>query len=353
MRILLLCRYGKLGASSRYRSYQYLPLLQKNGIEVTSIPLLDDAYLQAKYNHQPTSPLKIAGAYTKRLISLLQAKNYDLVWIEYELFPSLPAWFEIILSQKVPYIVDYDDAMFHRYDRHPNPIIKKLLGNKIDQVMASAALVTVGNTYLAQRAIESGAKRVEILPTVIDLDRYPPPPTYSERALTIGWIGSPTTTKHLQTIESPLQTISQKQDIQIVAIGANQIEMPGVNLKIVPWQDSTEVQELQQLDIGVMPLLDEPWNKGKCGFKLIQYMAAGVSCIASPVGVNTEIIEHGVNGFLASTPAEWISAFQTLIDNPDLRQQMGIAGRKKVEQEYCLQVTAPKLAKLLKEAAGH
>jgi glycosyltransferase involved in cell wall biosynthesis len=351
MKVLLLSRYGKLGASSRYRSYQYLLFLQNDDIEITSMPLLDDAYLTARYDNQPLSLLKIANAYVKRFISLLGANRYDLLWIEYELFSLLPAWFEQTIGRITPYIVDYDDAIFHNYDRHPNPVIRKLLGKKIDRVMASAAIVTVGNSYLAQRAIKAGAKRVEILPTVINLDRYPLPPVYPERMLTIGWIGSPTTTKHLQTLESSFQAISKKQEIQVVAIGASEIAMTGVNLKIVRWQDSTEVQELQQLDIGVMPLLNEPWEQGKCGFKLIQYMAAGVPCIASPVGVNTEIIEHGVNGFLASTPAEWITAFQTLIDNPDLRKQMGIAGRKKVEREYCLQVTAPKLAKLLKAAA--
>ena len=229
MKILLLSRYDNLGASSRYRSYQFLPFMQNNGIEVTIIPLLDDDYLLSKYAGKSVL-LKIIRAYIKRLVKILDVVKYDLIWIEYELFPLLPAWFEKTINKKVPYIVDYDDAIFHRYDRHPNPIIKKLLGNKIDQVMASAALVTAGNTYLAQRAIESGAKRVEILPTVIDLDRYPPPPTYSERASTIGWIGSPTTTKHFQTIESALQTISQKQDIQIVAIGANQIDRKSTRL---------------------------------------------------------------------------------------------------------------------------
>jgi glycosyltransferase involved in cell wall biosynthesis len=351
MQILLLSRYGKLGASSRYRSYQYLPFLQNDGIEITSMPLLDDAYLTARYDNQPLSLLKIANAYVKRFISLLGANRYDLLWIEYELFSLIPAWFEQMIGKIVPYIVDYDDATFHNYDRHSNPILRTLLGGKIDKVMASAAIVIVGNTYLAQRAIKAGARRVEILPTVIDLDRYPLPSTSPARTLTIGWIGSQTTTKHLQTLESSFQAISKTRGIQVVAIGANQIEMVGVNLQILAWQESTEVQELQQLDIGVMPLINGPWEQGKCGFKLIQYMAAGVSCIASPIGVNTKIIEHGVNGFLASTPTEWINAFQLLIDNPELRKQMSIAGRKKVEQEYCLQVTAPKLAKLLRAAA--
>jgi glycosyltransferase involved in cell wall biosynthesis len=352
MKIILLSRYSNLGASSRYRSYQYLPFLLKDGIEVTSMPILDDTYLQAKYDHQRTSPLNIAVSYTKRLISLFQIKKYNLVWIEYELFPSLPAWYETITGKKQPfYLVDYDDAIFHRYDRHPNPIIRKLLGKKIDRVMASAAIVTVGNSYLAQRAIEAGAKRVEIIPTVIDLDRYPVRSPHSNEKFTIGWIGSPSTTKHFQLLESAFHSISQHREIKVVAIGASNIQMPGVDLNIIPWQEATEVQELQKLDVGVMPLMDEPWEKGKCGFKLIQYMAAGLPCIASPVGVNTEIIEDGVNGFLASTPEEWVSAFQTLMGNPDLRKQMGAAGRKKVEKEYCLQVTAPKLAKLLKEAA--
>ncbi len=348
--ILFLNLYSELGASSRYRSYQYLPFLAEHQIQVTSCPLLDDTYLQLKYAGRSGSPFTIVIAYVKRIIALLHTRHYDLLWIEKELFPFLPGWFETFVSLKIPYIVDYDDAIFHRYDRHPNPIIRQLLGKKIDRVMASAAIVTVGNSYLAQRAIEAGAKRVEIIPTVIDLDRYPTPPVHTNEKFTIGWIGSPSTTKHFKLLESAFQSLSQHQAIKIVAIGASNIQMPGVDLNIIPWRDTTEVEELQKLDVGVMPLMDEPWERGKCGFKLIQYMASGLPCIASPVGVNTEIIEHGVNGFLASTPEEWVSAFKTLIDNPDLRTQMGAAGRKKVETQYCLQVTAPKLAKLLREA---
>jgi glycosyltransferase involved in cell wall biosynthesis len=130
-------------------------------------------------------------------------------------------------------------------------------------------------------------------------------------------------------------------------IGSGNVIFPDVRVEILPWSEETEVALLQTCDVGIMPLPDEPWTRGKCGFKMIQYMACGLPVVASPVGVNKEIVEHGVNGFLAVTNDEWLTALSTLRDNPELRRKMGAAGRRKVEEKYCLQVTAPQYVKLL------
>lgn len=351
MKILLLSRYGHLGASSRYRSYQYLPFLENYQIKFTSLPLVDDDYLQSKYTGKSIFPLTIVIAYVKRLIALIQIAKYDLIWIEYELFPSLPAWFESIISLKKSYIVDYDDAIFHRYDLSHNPVIKQLLGKKIDKIMISASIVTVGNSYLAERAIKAGASRVELLPTVIDLNKYPILDRPNNDTFTIGWIGSPTTTKYLESLAPVFQSICSNGRARVVAIGAKDFQIEGVDLQIKKWSEETEVNDLNQIDVGIMPLDDTPWSRGKCGFKLIQYMACSKPVIASPVGINTEIVEEGVNGFLAATHQEWIDALSKLRDNWELQEKMGQNGRKKVAQEYCLAVTAPKLLELLKSVA--
>lgn len=350
MKILVLSRYNRAGASSRYRYYQYVPFLQEQGALVTVVPLLGDTYLQ-RFAAGLTTPLRyILQAYGRRLTQLVQVRRYDLLWLEAEALPWVPAPFEALLYKLgVPYVVDYDDAIFHRYDRHPSWIIRQLLGTKIDRVMRSAALVIAGNDYLAQRAYRAGASRVEILPTVIDLGHYAITPQPHNTIFTIGWIGSRSSAAYFNEIRPALQALCQCANIRIRTVGAPTFALEGVPLEAKSWCETTEVQELQQFDVGIMPLRDSPWERGKCGFKLIQYMACARPVIGSPVGVNTQIIEHGVNGFLATSTSEWIQAVQRLMHDPTLRQRMGAAGRAKVEEHYCLQVTAPKLAQLFRE----
>ena len=119
--------------------------------------------------------------------------------------------------------------------------------------------------------------------------------------------------------------------------------LPAVPTEHVPWTEAAEVAAIAEFDVGIMPLADEPWERGKCGYKLIQYMACGLPVVASPVGVNRQIVEHGVNGFLAETPTQWDEALRTLLADPALRQRMGQAGRQKVERQFSLQVTGPKV----------
>jgi glycosyltransferase involved in cell wall biosynthesis len=347
MKILLLSRYGKLGASSRYRSYQYLPFLKQNNVQVKTVPLINDEDIQAKYDGQNFSLISVVNSYFKRFLEITELRKYDLIWIEYELFPFLPAWIEFIIKSKVPYVVDYDDAIFHRYDSSPNSLIKYFLSEKIDHVMSLASVVIVGNQYLAERAIRAGSKRVEIIPTVIDIEKYHYSDTKLDKQFTIGWIGSPSTTHYLESLKPVIQYTCSNNKAKLVVIGAKKFSIPDVNIEFIPWNEKTETFELQKIDVGIMPLDSTPWSFGKCGFKLIQYMACSKAVIASPVGVNNVIVDHGVNGFLASTHLEWIERLETLREDKKTREQMGIKGRIKVENEYCLQVTAPNLLKIL------
>ena len=141
--------------------------------------------------------------------------------------------------------------------------------------------------------------------------------------------------------------LSQLYNIQLVAIGTHNLHLPNTKVISVPWSEQKEVQEIAQCDIGIMPLLDEPWERGKCGLKLIQYMACGLPVVASPVGANLDIVHRGTHGFLAATDEEWVTTLETLIQNPDFRIRLGLAGHRRVEQHYALQVTAPKFAHLL------
>lgn len=349
MRVLLLSRYGRLAASSRIRSYQYIPYLEARGVNVTVSPLLGDGYVRDLYAGRRKRVGAILEAYLRRLGHLLKSHHFDLLWIEKELLPWLPAWGEMVLEHRgIPYVVDYDDAVFHRYDLHPKSLVRSLLGRKIDAVMRRAALVVVGNDYLADRAMRAGAKRVEYLPSVVDLDRYRVAPRIQDGVFTVGWIGSPGTSRYLSVVRSALAQVLKNSGARLVLVGSGKVQLEGVPVVTRPWSEATEVTDIQSFDVGVMPLPDEPWERGKSGYKLIQYMACSLPVVASPVGVNQQIIEDGVNGFLADSPAEWAHALLSLRDNPDLRTRMGRAGRLKVEAEYCLQATGPRLVSLLR-----
>lgn len=349
MRILTLTRYERLGSSSRVRFYQYFPNLKSQGVDIYNAPFFDDEYVRNLYVGNPASFPRILQAYINRVIILTRKNNIDLLWVEKEFLPWLPIGIESVFGVfRIPYVVDYDDAVFHRYEYHQSGIIRRFLGKKIDKVMRYSSLVITGNEYLAERALQAGARRVEILPSVVDVDRYTIKET--QQGLNIGWIGSPATSSFLTLLNLVLRRVlDNSPGVQLTLIGAGKIDpLPGINKKILPWNEETEIKDLQTFDVGIMPLPDEPFERGKCGYKLIQYMASGLPVIASPIGVNKKIVDHGINGFLASTDEQWFNALIELSKHVDRRKQMGFAGRKKTEKNYNLQVTAPRLFELLK-----
>jgi glycosyltransferase involved in cell wall biosynthesis len=186
---------------------------------------------------------------------------------------------------------------------------------------------------------------------VVDLDRYPGLPPEPAEPFTVGWIGSPTASASLQEIVPALRALQGSGSARLRLVGAGAVALPGVEATVVPWSEAGEAAEIARFHVGVMPLRDDLWSRGKCGYKLIQYMAAARPVVASPVGVNTEIVEDGVNGFLARSPSDWTTALERLRADSKLRVRMGEAGRKRVEDRYNLRVTAPRLANLLREAA--
>lgn len=222
-----------------------------------------------------------------------------------------------------------------------------MLGSKIDGVMHRADLVTAGNPYLAQRAASAGSSRIELLPTVVDLDRYPLVEAGKVgSAVVVGWIGSPSTAGYLQKVSPAAARLKDMYDVHFVAIGARPDQVAGTPFEAILWTESTEVEELQRLDIGIMPLDDGPWEQGKCGYKLIQYMACQHPVVASPVGVNNQIVEHGQNGFLAQDGKDWEMRLAQLIEDRDLRRSFGRRGRRDVERTYSLQVQIERLSGL-------
>lgn len=353
MRILALTRYQRQGASSRMRICQYAAPLRERGLDVTIMPLMGENYLARLNAREPTRWREVAIDYLKRVNILFSAKRFDLLWIEKELFPWLPAWAEAILAGfGHRYVVDYDDAVFHNYDRNRHYLVRKLLGSKLDRVMRGASAVVCGNSYLAERARSAGARHVEIIPTVVDVARYPVRPKAGSGAhTTIGWIGSFSTARYLDIIAPALRIVAATTPLRLVVIGAHR-ELPGLDVEYRAWSEDTEVDEIRRFDIGVMPLDDGPWERGKCGYKLIQYMACCLPVVASPVGINCEIVQHGANGFLAADVNAWADALRTLCASPDLRVSLGARGRRAVEQHYSLEATTPRLEHLFRTVAA-
>lgn len=351
MKILLLSRYGRLGASSRIRSYQYLQYLKELGFDVKVAPFFGDDYINAILQGKKYKQIfSILASYNLRFLNLVKHRSVDAIWIEYEVFPWLPYCMDkLLLNNNIPIVVDYDDAVFHKYDLHENAVIRWALKKKVPSIMRNAKVVIVGNKYLKDYAICSGARRVVLLPTVIDLKRYRSEGQNTNDLYKVGWIGSPTTVKYLYKISPVFKELHKEGKFRLHVIGPDKFDINGIPIYASKWSENTEVSEIAAFDVGIMPLDDTPWEKGKCGYKLIQYMACGKPVIASPVGINEEIVEHGVNGFLADTDEAWLEAFRTLRDNLDLRRKMGQAARKKVSNLYCLQVAAPELISIFQE----
>ena len=351
MRVLLLSRYGSLGASSRVRSLQYLPYFRAHGVTVEVTPLFSDAYLKGLYSGRSLWREVLAG-YARRAYALARARQFDLLIVEKELFPFLPAAAERLLhAMGRPYVADYDDALFHRYDCHRLFLVRRFLGRKIDSVMQHASLVVAGNEYLAVRAWAAGANRVEVVPSVVDMERYRSWQVGSNEVPIVGWIGTPQTSFYLQPLLPVFEALQKETSVRFVAVGAHESDFRGTLVEVWPWSEESEVAAILQFDIGIMPLKDSAWEQGKCGYKLLQYMACGIPVVASPVGVNRQIVTHGENGFLAATEGEWLKALKQLLEKGVVgRKALGTAGRERVEGWYSLDAQAPRLLAALKAA---
>ncbi len=349
-RVLLLCRYARNGASSRLRTLQFLPPLERRGFQVDVCPFFDERYLEALYAGRGRREQLRLQPYLRRLRVLFGAARYDVVWIEKEIFPYLPALAEHLLARRgIPLVVDYDDAVFHRYQQG-NRLVRQLLGDKLASVMRSAATVVCGNAYIAGYARAQGARAVVEIPTVVDLDRYRPVSPGLRSPPVIGWIGSPSTEQYLLPLRAILLELCRQGVAELLLVGvseqlANEFRHPGVST--LPWSEQSEADSLARMDIGIMPLRDAPFERGKCGYKLIQYMACGLPVVASPVGVNVQIVGENDCGILAATADDWRAALDELVRSPDRRIALGRAGRCAVERQYNVAVQLDRIARVL------
>ncbi len=306
MRVLFLTQTTELGPSSRYRVYQFLPALRAAGIEYEVAP----AILSAEYGAYFGGSRLRKVAFLPRMVRrrLIEMERFDLVFVQKEFFP-LP-W----PRPRGRIVYDIDDAVWGR-------------------MPAGTVRVFAGNEFLASRF-----PNAVVMPTVVDTERFRPGEPRSTRAATVGWIGSRTTMKYLKLLP-PMR-------LKVVSS-----EPPGFPCEFERWSLEREVEQVQSLDVGLAPLADTEWERGKCGLKVLQYMACGIPVVASPVGVQREFVERSGGGLLAATAEEWQEAVRRLAGNSAERRAMGERGRAFVEANYSLRVWAPRWVEALREAA--
>ena len=352
VQVLALTKYGRLGASSRCRFLNYIPFLDARNISVKVAPLLSDTYVQRRLAGAKIDYLSVARSYVSRLAAIANAFRFHVLWIEGELLPRWPATIERILPLLGRrFVVDLDDAIFHSYDHHPNPLVRTMLGRKIDVVFNSATTVVVGNQYLAERARQTAARRIVLVPTTVDHHAYAQHKPTTHDKLTIGWIGSSATSQYLGTITPELEKLCKTVRLQLIGVDRHNLNCGDVVLS--PWSEATELRELALCDIGLAPLSDGHWERGKCGLKAIQYMAMGIPVLAANVGALPNIVRHGETGFVYRDGVEFARYADQLVGDPDLRRRMGEAGSKRVAECYSTESWAKTIGDVLVEAASH
>lgn len=353
MHILGFSLYGPQAASHRVRLSQFQPGLAEAGMDLQIQSLLDNAYLQRSFSGRRPSLWALLAAYSRRLQALRQADCFDLAIVYAELLPFLPGWLEHQLLQ-IPFLYDCDDAFFLKYRSSRLRLLQPLLGAKADRLMAAAVAVTAGNTGLAAYARRFNSN-VTVLPSVVDTDQFrPAAPSPAERSggtFTVGWIGSPSTAPYLQLLVEPLQLLARERPVRLLVVGGPAPAIGGVEVIEQPWSLEQEVPLIQQFDVGVMPLPDTAWTRGKCAYKLIQCMACGIPVVASPVGANVEAVPPEC-GLLAKSPAEWLAAFRQLAVDPALRLRLGAAARQWVVERYSLRSALPVLFSVIRQGVA-
>ncbi len=359
IRVLVLSPIPEEGAGCRFRLSQYVPYLESQGFDVTISSFYTRDFFRLVY--RPGHFLRKSAAFLRLLKErwkvLGDLDRYDLVWLYREAVPAGPPSIERRIAKRgVPIVYDFDDAIFLPSSSDANKAFAFLKNpGRTAEIIKFSQHVMVGNSFLAGYARRFN-NAVTVVPTVVDTTRFVPRQDRDrvpETGPVVGWIGSPTTFHYLESMAGLLRDVATRHRFTLKVSGAGKrVECDGVHVQDVPWSLDEEVRLFNTCDIGVYPLDDDDWARGKCGFKAIQFMACGVPVVAAAVGVNREIIRDGENGFLASSRAEWTEKLERLLTDAPLRERFARAGRQTIEERYSLRVTAPRLAGILRSAAA-
>jgi glycosyltransferase involved in cell wall biosynthesis len=348
LKILGLSLFGKKGASSRYRLYQYIPLLEAKNIFIDAFPLINDRAYDVFMGIKRINPVAkpfvrfslVVTALILRFFHILKAGSYDAVYIQKDVLPSFYLFILKLLNKNI--IFDLDDALYESHATVKPSIFSlenlffKMRKHNLNKILKAAKAVTVTVPYLAEY-VKRFNNNVHVITGPINCELYKPSAKQSREKVVIGWIGSPVTTKYVQDMMPVFEELQKKySNVEIRLIGARQFDTRDLDIKFLDWSEETEIDLLSEFDIGIMPLTDDKWSKGKGGLKILQYFAMRIPVVCSPVGINSELITEGSNGYLALSNEEWLEKLGILIESEELRGKLGLSGRNLVEQKFDL-----------------
>ena len=360
MKILFVSQYGRLAASSRTRVFQYLPYLRTQGIDARVMTILPDEMISGSQIHVTRDPLRKVRYYLwaswRTAIGGLRAwfiaRHVDVIFIQKVVFPAPVRWLFKVSRPIVVY--DFDDAIFTTEQQIGGNWLVALKARRnargVPAMLGLADRAIVENEYTGDFARKYCPTTTITGP--VDTTSYPPQPPRGEPAnggsIVMGWIGSATTLQYLELIRRPLCRLGRRfPDLRLEIVGAEAPAMNGLSVQSRPWDLEREGEDLNGFDIGLMPIADDAWTRGKGGYKLLQYMASGLPVVTSPVGVNREIVIDGESGFWARDELEWEEKLARLVQDRDLREEMGRRGRETVEARYALSLHQERLLETL------
>ena len=329
MKILFLVQ-GLDVAASKYRVLQYLPYLKEHGVQATVMPF--------------------QKGFFDKLKVFKSVNQYDILFIQRKRFPVL--WLKFIRKNAKKIVYDFDDSVMYRNSKAANPESNTRVKMFKNMVNASDYVIA-GNEYL-QKNTTPFTHNVTIIPSPIDMSLYPLK-KYSEKNdnITLGWIGATGSIHYLEKMKPVFEALGKKyEDLRLKIICNVFFDCDNITVEKKLWSEQEEVADIQSFDIGLMPLMDDPWSHGKCGLKILQCLATGVPVVCSPAGVNKEIVKNGVHGFWANTREEWIEKLEILINDPNRRERMGMEGRKRVIEHYSLEANAPRMLKIFQQLSS-
>jgi len=353
VRVLAIVPYATGRApGQRYRIEQWAPHLSAEGVEIEFAPFFPLRTMDILYRpgHLLAKAWGVIAGYARRPHTVLRAGSFDVAYVYREAAPLGPPWIERVLASRLPVVYDFDDAIYLPATSAANAWLGALKSpSKTAALCRLSNHVTVGNEVLAAFA-HRHARVVSVVPSTIDTDTYIPLPGPATPRPVLGWTGSTTTLSHVAALRPVFLRLREVVDFELRIVGGA-LEMPGVRVTCLPWRAASEVEDLRAIDVGLMPLPDDEWSRGKCAMKALQYMALAIPAVVSPVGANASVVEHGVNGLHASTEDEWVERLASLLRDSSRRAALGARARRTVEAGYSCQVHAPRMARILRDAA--
>lgn len=344
-KVLVVCPFPQgVAAGQRLKYEQYLDHWRENGYEVVVSSFMDEPMWDVVYT-RGNYVLKILGTlrgYFRRLLDIFRITHFDVVYIFMWVTPIGTSLFERLFRRLSKHIIyDVEDNVLMEKGNDLNPFVKIFKSpDKTAFLIKSANHVITSSPFLNDYCLEINKnKACTYISSSVDADIFLPTNSYSnERKVTIGWTGTFSSKAYLDLLRNVLLQLNERIDFKLRVIGNFQYEFPGIDLEVIQWTKEREVEDLQGIDIGVYPLVQDEWVLGKSGLKAIQYMGFGLPTVATNVGTTPRIIKHMANGWLVKTDEEWIDALETLIKNPELRRNMGEAARLTVLENYSTHV---------------